>query len=198
MTTQRRSAAVPAVLLALVLGASLLVVPAARAEEPGTTPAAGPEAEATSGITAQAAFELLAGMAGTWHGPATIKGGEGLWATHEIRPVVNGDVVMETMTPASGHEMINMYHLDGEDLVLAHYCSGGHHPKMKLNLERSHAGELIFDFVSGSNFDPAVDKHIHDARITIIDDDQIASTWTAYDKGVKQYEATFDLARGAD
>ena len=35
--------------------------------------------------------------------------------------------------------MINMYHMDGDDLVLTHYCAGGNQPTMKLNTENSSA-----------------------------------------------------------
>lgn len=186
--------------LAWLCVVAALAIPA-RADDPSPTEAAAEatstraEAAATEGITALAAFDLLKSMAGTWHGPANIVGGEGLWATHQVELVVNGDVVMETMQPSSGHQMINMYHLDGEELVLAHYCSGGHHPKMRLDRATSTDTRLVFDFVSGSNFDPAVDKHIHDARIEFVDEHTVASTWSAWDGGRKVYEATFDLAR---
>ena len=77
--------------------------------------------------TAQAAFDRLKTLEGTWHGTAS-GGGEGegqgeATVTHVFRNSAAGTVVMETMNPGSDHEMINMYHLDGDDLVLTHYCA---------------------------------------------------------------------------
>ena len=87
------------------------------------------------GLTAQEGFEQLKGLAGTWEGEPEGEGAEAEAETkeagvvkHEIQVSAAGTVVMETMAPGTDHEMINMYHLDGEDLVLTHYCAGGNQP----------------------------------------------------------------------
>ena len=54
---------------------------------------------------------------------------------HEFKTSAAGTVVMETMNPGTGHEMINMYHVDGDDLLLTHYCAGNNQPRMRLNRE---------------------------------------------------------------
>ncbi len=42
-----------------------------------------------------------------------------------------GSAVRETMFPGTDHEMTNMYHLDGHDLVLTHYCAEGNQSRMR-------------------------------------------------------------------
>lgn len=37
------------------------------------------------------------------------------------------------MQPGTDHEMINMDHLDCEDLVLTRYRAGGNQPRMRLD-----------------------------------------------------------------
>ena len=91
--------------------------------------------------------------------------------------------------------MINMYHLDGEELVLTHYCAGGNQPTMRLDREASTSQKMVFAFTGGTNLDPAVDSHIHSAEITIVDDDEIVSDWTAWSDGMEVAGMTFMLKK---
>ena len=155
---------------------------------------------AAENLDARGVFDKLSSLAGTWNGESV---GEGEAAeaegggevVHEFRVSAAGTAVMETMNPGSDHEMINMYHLDGDDLVLTHYCAGGNQPTMKLDRKRSTADKLIFDFTGGTNLDPAVDNHIHAAEITWVDDDHLRSAWTGYAEGKKAGVMTFNLSR---
>ncbi len=105
---------------------------------------------------------------------------------------------METMNPGTDHEMINMYYLDGDELVLTHYCSAGNQPHMKLDRMASSATELKFDFAGGTNLDPDVDGHVHSAVLTIKDDGSLKSSWTGYDKGKEVAKMHFDLKRSME
>jgi len=152
--------------------------------------------------TAQEVFDQLKDLAGTWEGQPEGQGEEakaeaeaaGI-AIHDIQVSAAGTVVMETMGPGTDHEMINMYHLDGDDLVLTHYCAGGNQPQMRLNQTASSADLLVFDFAGGTNLDPEVDNHIHSARIQLVDGDHMESVWKAYGGGKEVATMTFHLAR---
>ena len=154
------------------------------------------------GVNAEAVFEQLKTLAGTWRG---VPEGQGKEAeaeakkvpevVHEFRVSAAGTVVMETMGPGTDHEMINMYHVDGNDLVLTHYCAGGNQPTMRLNRKRSTSARLVFDFTGGTNLDPAVDEHIHSAEIKLVDGERLESVWTSYDGGKKAGLMKFHLAR---
>ena len=154
-------------------------------------------------VEARGAFDELKSLAGTWHGEPH---GEGEAAgeehmgdvVHEIQVSAAGTVVMEIMGPGTDHEMINMYHLDGEDLVLTHYCAGGNQPTMRLDRDTSTAEELVFVFTGGTNLDPAVDHHIHDAKITMVGGDEIVSFWRGFGGGVETATMTFSLKRDQD
>ncbi len=154
------------------------------------------------GVDAEAVFEQLKSLEGTWRGEPEAKGEEAEaeaetagHAVHEFRVSAAGTVVMETMGPGTDHEMINMYHVDGDDLVLTHYCAGGNQPKMRLDREHSTAEKMVFDFAGGTNFDPAVDPHIHAAEIAIVGHDRIDSVWTSYSGGEPVGGMTFHLSR---
>ena len=115
--------------------------------------------------------------------------------THVFEVSANGSVVMETMMPGTEHEMINMYHLDGDDLVMTHYCAGGNQPHMRLNAETSTPDALNFDFDGGTNLDPAKDGHIHAGQLIFKGKDQIDSVWVGYNEGKPAGTMTFHLSR---
>lgn len=157
-----------------------------------------PVLTAGEAVSGQDAFEKLKGLEGTWQGTAQgeteHEGEQGpTEVTHEFRVSANGSVVMETMSPGGEHEMINMYHLDGEDLVLTHYCAGANQPRMKM--VEADGKTLTFDFTGGTNLDPAKDGHIHAARIDFVDADTIESTWTPYYEGEPAGQMAFRLTR---
>lgn len=154
-------------------------------------------------VDAQAAFEQLKSLAGSWHGVPEAEGEEAAaeaelvgTVTHEIRVSAAGTVVMETMSPGTSHEMINMYYLDGDDLVLTHYCASGNQPAMRMDPARSTKQSLVFDFSGGTNLDPAVDEHIHSATITWQGADRIDSAWIGYGGGKPAGTMVFHLERG--
>lgn len=154
------------------------------------------------GVEAQAAFKQLTSLAGTWRGEAEGEGADAEaeadmldQAIHEFRVSAAGTVVMETMGPGTEHEMINMYHIDGDDLVLTHYCAGGNQPTMRLDRAKSTVDKLVFDFTGGTNLDPAVDEHIHSAEIQLTDPKHLESIWEGYAGGKKVATMTFHLAR---
>ena len=154
------------------------------------------------GVDATTAFEQLKSMAGTWRGMPHGEGidteaeaAKGNEAVHEFRVSAAGTVVMETMSPGTDHEMINMYHIDGEDLMLIHYCAAGNQPKMRLDREHSTATKYIFDFAGGTNLDPAVDHHIHSAAIEWGEGGKVKSVWKGYSGGKEAGVMTFKLAK---
>ena len=69
-------------------------------------------------------------------------------------------------------EMVSIYHLDGADLVMTHYCVLGNQPRMKAD-PKSPANQIRFEFAGGTNLDPAKDMHMHEGTLTFVDDDHI-------------------------
>ena len=54
---------------------------------------------------------------------------------------------------------------------------------------------IAFEFLDGTNMDPATDMHMHDATIEFIDDDHFKSEWTSYDDGEPSGKAVFEMKR---
>ena len=144
---------------------------------------------------AQAGLDRLKKLAGTWVN--TDKDGK---PTDEVVSVIKvtaaGSAVHETLFPGQPQEMVSVYHRDGDDLVMTHYCALGNQPRMKAD-PKSPANQLHFKFVGGSNLDPAKDMHMHEGTITFVDDDHIEFSGVCWEEGKpsKTHECGMKLVR---
>ena len=68
-----------------------------------------------------AAFEALKTLEGTW--VMTEAGPNGKVDEVVFKPTAGGSAMMETMFPGSKHEMLNAYHMDGDNVIVTHYCA---------------------------------------------------------------------------
>jgi hypothetical protein len=141
----------------------------------------------------RAAFEQLKQMAGDWT-MLEKDGKPGDKVTNSFRVTAAGSAVIETMHPGTGHEMVTMYHLDGDELLLTHYCALGNQPRLKA--ERSaDPKKLTFKFVGCTNLKSDKDMHMHDMVYSALDADHVRMTWTACKDGKSEHSTTFDLVR---
>ena len=126
-------------------------------------------------------LERLKKLAGTW-----VAAGEDGKPTDQVVSVIKvtaaGSAVHETLFPGQPHEMVSVYHRDGADLVMTHFCALGNQPRMKAD-PKSAANQLRFQFAGGSNLDPAKDKHMHEGTITFVDDDHIEWSGVCWEGG---------------
>jgi hypothetical protein len=155
-----------------------------------------PGGEMTAKLDAKAVFERLKQLEGTWTGQAPGPDGP-MDITHVFRVSAAGSVLMETMMQGSDHEMINMYHLDGDDLIIDHYCAGANQPRLKLDLATATEGDLPFVFDGGDNLDPAKDPHIHGGRLVLGGPAELDSYWVGYAGGKEDHTIHFELTRVA-
>lgn len=135
------------------------------------------------------AFEKLKGLAGTWDAETT--GGEGVI---RYRVASAGSVVIEELFPGTDHEMMTVYHMDGDELVATHYCSAGNQPRFKLDAATSTGETLAFGFNGGTNMKPS-DGHIHQGSIRLVDADHVEEEWWFWKDGKPDHGATFKMKR---
>ena len=149
--------------------------------------------DASAPVEAKGALERLAGLSGTWvleEAPADQPGN-----TFVYKVVGAGSAVVEELFPGSDHAMVSVYHLDGDELVMTHYCAARNQPRMQLDREASTADEYVFKFIGGTNFDPVKDMHMHEGRILFLPDGRVKSEWTGYDQGKPTGTHAFTLKR---
>lgn len=153
-------------------------------------PVAGGEGETSA---AQRQLERLKSLAGTWAGKASHGGGAPQDTTVVWKVTGGGSAVMETIDPGTAHEMVSVYHLDGKDLLLTHYCAAGNQPTMRA-ARSSQPDAIAFAFVRGTNMKPT-DMHMHAVRISFAGADRLDSEWTSWQGGKPAGAVKLELTR---
>ena len=104
-------------------------------------------------------FEKLKKLVGTW--VETDKDGR---PTQKIASIIRltagGSAVHETLFPGDDMEMISVYHLNKDDVLMTHYCMLGNQPRMKAD-PASPPNKIRWVFTGGTNLDPSKDAHMH-------------------------------------
>jgi hypothetical protein len=139
------------------------------------------------------AFDRLKSLKGEWvDNSGTFGAKDTVSVTYEV--VGNGSVVMERLFRGQPHEMVSIYHMDGDSLVMTHYCAARNQPRMKAG--RITADRIDFDFAGGTNFDPAKDAHMHNGYMEWADADHVHGKWFGWSGGKpSDHAVAFDLAR---
>jgi hypothetical protein len=124
-------------------------------------------------------FKLLAGE---WVGSGSIAGQPQSEIHVKYKVTSGGNTVVETVFPDSDHEMVSAIHLDGDSLVLTHYCHLGNQPRMKATV-KAEDKIIAFKFADATNLKSEKDMHMHDATFTFVDKDTLKTEWTLYQDG---------------
>jgi hypothetical protein len=141
---------------------------------------------------AAAALAALKALEGDWVDAEGAFGPKGAVAAR-YQVTGAGTTVIESFPVGTPHEMITVYHVDGDDLVLTHYCTAGNQPRMRA---RTFDGKVLqFAFDGGSNLDPATDSHMHAVTLRFVGPDEIVSEWTNWSAGRSDHAASFRLTR---
>lgn len=149
-------------------------------------------------VKANAALEKLKALAGDW-----VQAEEAETAAKEKRaPQIacsyhvtgDGSAVCETLLPGTPHEMITMYHADGDGMMLTHYCASHNQPQMKA-AKPADPNKIEFKFAGGANIDPTKDSHMHDLTLTFIDATHVKADWTYWADGKAGGSHSFNLVR---
>src|SRR5262245_59948389 len=138
-------------------------------------------------------FEALKKLAGDW-----VALGKNEKPTDHvvssIRVTSGGTALQETIFPGTDHEMVTLYHLDGTDLVLTHYCMLGNQPHMRAEPGKD-PKVIIFKFAGGTNLKSTDERHMHQVTLTLEGSDHFKSEWASCKDGKPGETVRFDLVR---
>ena len=177
------------VLAALVVG----WVPPAAAESGGKAHASHGAPDAAAGpAPAQAAFQRLKELAGTWRGRST-RG----WTDQVTMDVIAGGSVLRqaSFDAHPGETMLTLFHMDGDRLMLTHYCVAGNQPRMIATSFEEGGAVLRFDFLDATNLKAPGGGHMHRAVFRLDDAGHFRSQWTFMKDGRESWQEEIHYER---
>jgi len=140
-----------------------------------------------------ARFEQLKTLVGKWEGTEQQPGGKQSIAV-EYELTSAGTVLVEKLHPGKKHEMLSIYHGDGNQILMTHYCALGNQPRMKL--ERTDNPKVMkFSFKDGTSLKSAGDPHMHQLTMTFLEKDNLLHEWVYFEGGKQKSIVQFNLKR---
>lgn len=87
-----------------------------------------------------------------------------------------GSAVRQLMFPGEEFEMTNMYTLDGNGLLMTHYCGAGNQPHMRAT--SIEADRLVFEKAGVSDLDSGDASYMGAMTLVFLDDDHYEEHWS--------------------
>src|SRR5215475_1793397 len=129
----------------------------------GSTAGQGADIKSSHPLDAAAAFSHLKSLAGEWE--ADTQMGK-VHVSYEL--VAGGTALLERESGDKMPVMLTLFHIDGDRLLLTHYCMAGNQPRMQAKRFDPAIGEIEFQFLDGTNLTPGA-GHMHNARFRLGD-----------------------------
>jgi hypothetical protein len=142
---------------------------------------------AFAGSGAQKTFEELKALNGSWEGKAA--NGEPVQVSYRVTS--NGSAVMSEIM--GKEDMISMFNLDGDRLMITHYCSMGNQPRMVAN-PSADGKNIAFDYLDATNLASPDGGRMSRLVISMLDANHHTEEWVFNDHG-KEMKESFDLWR---
>ncbi len=186
------------------LHAALTITLAFVASLAATQAAAQEAAKPGSSSAAQQAFTVMKSLAGSWEGvvstdPRVPEMGDGAHMEVSLRVTSRGNALVHEMKeagkpddPTRYDHPVTVLYVDGERLLLTHYCDAGNRPRMA-GTASPDSKKVAFDFVDVSG--PTTYGLMHDVVFTVVDADHHTEDWTFFMPGDKIVHARFDMKR---
>ena len=137
----------------------------------------------------QRAFDKLKTLTGTWEG--VTPDGKPVQVTYRITS--GGSALLSEISP--NDSMITMFHMDGDRLLMTHYCGAGNQPRMKGTLSPD-GKTVVFEFLDATNLASPNAGHMHRAAFSMPDATHHSEDWTYLSNG-KEETHRFELHRVA-
>lgn len=159
---------------------------------PGHEEHAKPAAKVAS-TPARRAFDRLKALEGTWRGKST-KG----WTDHAtIQVIAGGSAVVSTsdFDAHKGQTMVTVFHLDGEKLMLTHYCVAKNQPRLVATTISEDGANIGFTFLDGANIPTRDTGHMDRAEYRFESSSAFTTRWSWYEKGGEKWFEEIKMER---
>jgi hypothetical protein len=143
----------------------------------------------TDAAQRESLLSAVTALEGRWQGP----GPDGEPKFTDFAVIAAGTAVREIMLPGEEHEMTNMYSLDGNTLVMTHYCAGGNQPRMRATAVEN--GRIEFHADGVADLKSKDEVYMGAMTFVFVDDDHVEQHWTSLKAGEPDQEMMFELVR---
>jgi hypothetical protein len=146
---------------------------------------------------AQKSFDQLKTLAGSWDGrvttipPQADIEGKPMQVTFRVTSMGNA-LMHEARGAGRPDDPITMFYVDGDRLMLTHYCDAGNRPRMtgKMSADGKSVEFEFLDVAGSTQY-----GHMDHAVFTLIDANHHIEDWTYMQPGDKPVRAHFELKR---
>jgi hypothetical protein len=154
-----------------------------------------PVCAADESPSAQALNQLKA-LAGDWEGVFKWTGARTANGTLKATYYTtgNGSAVVENLIMENAPAMTSVYHLDGGDLRVTHFCAAQNQPRLKARQIDLGKGIIDFDFVDITNLRAPDAAHVRGLEMRLIDPNHLTITFL-FQSGDKESRENIVLKR---
>jgi hypothetical protein len=136
------------------------------------------------------ALDRIKALTGNWNGTFQWTGGRNdngsMNATYYVTG--NGSAVVENLMNESMPVMTSVYHLDGRDLRMTHFCGAQNQPRLKARRIDLDHGAIDFEFVDATNLRSPDAPHVHGLELRLIDTNHLTLTFLFQSGSVESRE----------
>ncbi len=136
------------------------------------------------------AFDKLLSLAGDWEGTVAWTGKPASKISAHYHTTGNDSAVVEDLS----NGMTSVYHLDGEDLRVTHYCAAKNQPRLKATAFGPGDNGVTFTFVDITNLGSPGGGHVQGLDLRFLAPDHITIQFHFVSNG-KQADELVDLRR---
>jgi hypothetical protein len=141
-------------------------------------------------------FNSIKNLIGEWQGTFKWSGGRTTEGQMNARYYLtgNGTAVVEDLINEGNIIMTSIYHLDGTDLRVTHYCAVGNQPRLKAGPFNSENKSVSFQFVDITNLTGPDAAHVKGIELRFTNIDKVTILFTFTMSGIDSFEQ-IDLSR---
>jgi len=143
-----------------------------------------------NGTDTAAAFERMHALQGSWKGTYAWTGARSDSGAMDVTYRLSGagSALIEDLIVDGNPSMTTVYHLDGSDLRMTHYCAAKNQPRLKAGSIDLTGNVYRFDFVDITNLRTPDAPHVHGFTMHIVDPDHLQLEFTFTAKGKESIE----------
>jgi hypothetical protein len=137
-------------------------------------------------------YDRFKSLSGKWIGKST----KGWTEQIQFNEIAGGSAIEERSFDAHpGETMLTIVHMDGDRLMLTHYCAARNQPRLLATTISPDGKTIEFTFLDATNLPSRNKGHMDKAVYRFIDDSHFTTKWTWYENGTEKWLEEIQMER---